>query len=105
MELSAPIRPLSPKSKRTLPVAPSSEPAPSVLSPELLQTIQALKEEIAELRTKQGMTADENAELAQLKVDLAEAKQELKASKPSPGAGSTGSKRVVHYGSFATIEE
>jgi cell shape-determining protein MreC len=78
-----------------------------VASPELLQTIQHLQAEITELRTqtKQGMTADEKAELTQLKQDLTEARKELNISKYSTLEQSGSSKRIVNYGTFCTVED
>jgi ribosome-interacting GTPase 1 len=73
-----------------------------------LQTVQALQEEIEELRKRKGMTDDEKAELSQLKKDLAEAREELRASRTVTGEPSLSPahpKRIVNYGTFCIVEE
>ena len=107
MDPNVSTRPKSAKSKPTSTATPSPGPSHTVPSPELLQTIQHLQEEIAELRaqTKQGMTADEKAELAQFRQDLTEAKKELDTKKYNTLEQSGSSKRIVNYGTFCTVED
>jgi hypothetical protein len=82
----------------------SSKRLSSLPSPELLLTIQQLQEEINELKSQRGMTAEEKAELAQLKQGLAEAKAEATGSNRVAPPSSTRPKRLVNYGIF-TVEE
>ena len=107
MEQPASTRPKSPRSRSTSTVTPSPGPSHTVASPELLQTIQSLQTEIAELRahTTQGMTADEKAELSQMKADLVDARKELDLSKYNTLEQSGSSKRIVNYGTFCTVED
>ena len=97
-----------PKSKSISTPPPLSEGSQSVPSPELLQTVQVLQEEIADLKSKQGMTAAEKEELRQLRADMAEARAEAKALKTETEINSPvsrQSKRVVHFGTFAIQED
>lgn len=106
MEQPAPTKPTRPKSKSSLPTTPLPVPSHTVASPELLQTIQGLQTEIEELRKRRGLTDEEQAELVELKTDLAETRAELKASRvPASAPISTRSRRIVNYGTFCTVEE
>ena len=105
MDTPTRTRPPSKKSPATSPATSSSAPLSTVPSPDLLHVIDALKAEIAELRAAPGgMTADEKAELAQLKQDLADAKAELAASNPSRRdrhVTDAPERRRINYGLFA----
>lgn len=95
------------RSKNTSTPPRSSGGSHSAPSPELLQTIQALQSEIAELKTKRDMTKDEKTELEQVKADLAAARADLKATTPAstPATAPARTKRVVNFGTFQVEED
>lgn len=106
MEQPAPTRPKSKKSSATLPSLPSSAPSHTAPSPELLLLIDSLKAEIADLRKVESLTSEEKKDLAQLKVDLKAAQDELAEMKrsqtqPSSPAGNT---RRLNFGLFQVEE-
>lgn len=95
------MRPRSPKLKDTSTAHPSSGVVSPVPSPELLQLIERLQEEIAELRSTKGMTADEKTELAALKKDLTEARTELAAINARRTSPAKAEPQRVNYGFFS----
>lgn len=102
MERSEPTRPRSKKLPDTSTAHPSSGVVSPAPSPELLSLIERLQEEIAELRSTRGMTADEKTELAGLKKDLAEARRELAAIDAKRKASrETVEPQRVNYGFFS----
>ena len=104
MEPLKPTRPRSKTSNDTSAAPPSSAHVSPGLSPELLQTIERLQEEITELRSTKGMTAEEKAELAQLKADLKEARAELAAIESRRRTSQAPAEpQRVNYG-FFTVE-
>lgn len=105
MEAPTSIKLTRHKSKPSSTATPSPVPSPSQVSPELLQTVQNLQAEIEELRGRGSMTADEKAELTQLKTDLKEAREELRTMQTRGSSVGSTEKRIVNYGTFCTVEE
>lgn len=100
------MKPARPRSRTSWPATSLPEPSHGAPSPELLQTVEALRSEIDELKGRGSITIEEKAELAQLKTDLADARAEWTASRKSVSTPTlVQSRRIVHYGTFSTVEE